>query len=128
MTPVEDARPTEKGERVVGALYVELIASGVVERALPVRPHLRADSRFAQQAEAPPSRRSAREVKMQCPLASSAEMEAAGGVEERRELGATVALPLERDPRELLPDILGGHRTTPSSASSRCLTPMPAEP
>ena len=58
-----------------------------------------------------------------------AQMEAPRRVEERRELGAPVALPLRRDRRELLADVLGGdHRTVPSSASRRRLTSMPASP
>ena len=60
---------------------------------------------------------------------AAAEMEAAGSVEQPGELREAVALALGGDPGELLADVLGrDHSRTPSSASSRRLTPGPAEP
>ncbi len=107
---------------------MELVAGRLVERTTPVRADLGPDLRISQQAEGTARRRPAGEVEMQRPLASSSEMEAARRVEERRQLGQPVALPSGRDPRELLSDVLGGHSSTPSSASRRRLTPTPAEP
>jgi hypothetical protein len=63
------------------------------------------------------------------PLSSSPQMEAARGVEERRELGQPVAVARGSDLRQLLPDVLRcGQSETPSSARSRRLTATPADP
>ena len=59
---------------------------------------------------------------MERELAVRAEVEAAGGVEQCRDLGERVAAPGGRNCRELVPDVLGKrHAVTPSSASRRRL-------
>ena len=125
---VEDARRDEDVQRVVGAVDMELVAGRAVEGMSAIRADLGADLDVAQEAERPPRRGSAREIEMERPLSPAPEMEVAGGVEQRGQLGESVAQSSGRDARQLLPDVLGGHRRTPSSASRRRLTPTPAEP
>ena len=107
---------------------VELVAGRAVERAATIGSNLGADLDVAEEAERTPRGGTAREIEMERPLPSPAEMEVSGGVKERGQLGEAVARANGRDPRKLLPDVLGGHRRTPSSASKRRLTPTPAEP
>jgi hypothetical protein len=129
VTTVDDACGNEDGERVCIACNVELVPGRRVERPTPVRPDLRAEAALAQKREAASSRGTAAQVEMQPPVPCRAQMQAAGRVEQRGELGSAIALPLRRDPRELLANVLGrDQRTTPSSASSRRLTPIPASP
>ena len=129
MTPVDDPGVGEDGERLRVALDVELEARAAVEGPASVRADLRADAVLAEEGERPSRGRSAAEVEMEPPATVAAEVQVAGGVEERRELGAPVALTLRDDARELLSDVLRrDQRTTPSRASRRRLTATPAEP
>ncbi len=129
MTAIDDAGGSEHAQRVGIAGEMELEASRSVERPAPIGPNLGADPALAQERERPARRGAAPEVEVQRPVAASAQVEAPGGVEQRRELGSPVALALRRDRRELLADVLRGDQSeTPSSASSRRLTSMPALP
>jgi hypothetical protein len=98
---VDDAGRDEDGECVLAALHVELIAGLALERATPVGPDLRPDPLLAEERERAAGSSSAAEVQVERPLAMATEVEAACGVEERRELGPAVALARRRDPRQL---------------------------
>ena len=101
---------------------VELVARRRVERPTPVRPYLRADAAVAQERERPPRGRAAAEIEVEPPVARAAKVQAAGSVEECRELGPSIALALRSDRGQLLADVLGrDHSTTPSSASKPSL-------
>ena len=97
VAPIDDAgcREHAQGLRVAGD--VELVARRRVERPATVRPDLGADPAVAQQRERTTGRRAAPEVEVERPVACPAEVEASGGVEQRGELGATIALALRRD-------------------------------
>jgi hypothetical protein len=103
---VDDARGREHGERFVGSLDMELVARRRVERLPPIGSDLRADPAVAQERERATRGGTAPEVEVQRPLSTSAKVKAPRGVEERGELGETVAFALRRDRRELLADVL----------------------
>jgi hypothetical protein len=108
---------------------VELVARRGVERTAAVRPDLRADATVDQERERPPRGRAAAEIEVQPPVARTAEVQASCSMEERGQLGPTVALALRRDCGQFLADILrGDHSSTPSSASNRRFTSTPASP
>ncbi len=126
---VDDAGSREHAQGVVVALDVELVPRRSVEGPAPVGPDLRADPAVAEERERAPRRGAASEIEVQRPVAGAAEVQAPGGVEQRGELGAPIALALRRDRRELLANVLGrDHSSTPSSASSRRLTSTPVAP
>ena len=58
---------------------------------------------------------------MERKLAVTAEVQAAGRMEERRDLGQRVAAASGSDGRELVSDVLGERHAAPSSASRRRL-------
>ena len=132
MAAVEHACIHEHVERVLVSLEMELVARAAVEGTPLVGTDLRAQVLVAEKGERAPRRGAAPEVEMDRPLALPAEMQAAGGVEERRQLGQPIAAPGRRDPRELLPHVLrrdhAASPVTPSSASNRRLTATPALP
>ena len=129
MTAVDHTGGGEDDERLGVACDVELIPRRTVEGAPTIRPDLGADVVLAKQGEGPPRGRAAPEIEMEPPLTLSAQVEIPGGMEERRQLGTSVAVARRRDARELLADVLGRDQSdTPSSASSLRLTATPAEP
>ena len=128
MPAIEDACGDERSKGIGGAVDVELVAGRAVEGAPPVGPDLRADLLVAEQPEGAAGGGSAPQVEVERPAAPAVEVEAAGGVEERRELGEPVARAFRGDAGELLAHVLGGHRRTPSSSRRRRLTPRPADP
>jgi hypothetical protein len=85
---------------------VELVARRLREGPLPVRADLGVDAQLSQQPEGSPRNGWAGNVEMKRDLALPAQVEAAGRVRERGELGEPVAAPRRRDSRELLPDLL----------------------
>ena len=116
-------------ERSRVACDVELIPRRRIEGTATICPDLRPDPALAQERECPPRRGAAAEVEMQSPVACGTKVQAAGRVEERRELREPVARALRRDRGELFAYVLrGDHRTTPSSASNRRFTSTPASP
>ena len=126
---VDHAGRAEHLEGVSVAGDMQLIARRPVERAAMIGADLRADPVTSKQCERPTGGSTAAEIEMQRPVARCAKVQAAGRVEERRELGPLVAAATGRDSRELLAHILGGDQmTTPSRASNRRLTPMPVRP
>ncbi len=126
---IYDPRRREDAERVGVSGDVQLVSGRRVERAATVGPDLGPDAALAEKRECTPRSRPAPEVEVERPVAGSAQVQAASRVEEGRELGATVALALRRDRRELLADVLRRDQsTTPSSASRRRLTSTPADP
>ena len=118
----DDAGLAEHLHRACAAEDVQLVARRAVECAPPVRPDLALDAEVTQQRERPPGHGRRRDVEVERELAVTAEMEAAGRVEERRDLRERVAAPRGRDGRELVPHVLGErHAVAPSSASRRRL-------
>ena len=129
VSPVDDAGGSEDMEGVSVACDVQLVPRRSVECASPVRPDLRADVDIPQQREGTANSSSAPEVEVQCPVSTGSEMQAAGRVEERGELGPPIAGATRRDSGQLLPYVFGcDHKRTPSSASNRRLTPTPVAP
>ncbi len=121
-TAPDDAGLAENLHRARAAEDVQLVARRAVECASPVRPDLALDAEVTQQRERPPGHGRRRHVEVERELAVTAEMEAAGRVEERRDLRERVAAPRGRDGRELVPHVLGErHAVAPSSASRRRL-------
>ncbi len=126
---VDDAGRDEDVQRARLAFQVELEACRAVERAPRVRPDLGADALLAKQREGAAGGGAAPEVEVEAPLPVPAQVEIAGGVEERRELREPVAAARRRNAREFLADVLGRDQSdTPSSASSRRLMSTPADP
>ena len=118
----DDAGLTENLHRARAAENVQLVARRTVERALPVRPDLALDPEVAQERERSAGHRGRRDVEMERELAVPAEVEAAGRVEQRRDLRERVATPGGRNRRKLVPHVLGKrHAVAPSSASRRRL-------
>lgn len=129
VSSIDDAGSDERRERAVGSFDMELVARLPAEGAAAVRTDLRWDLLIAEEGERAPCRRAACEIEVQRPLALGAEVKAPRRVEERRELREAIARALWGNAAELLADVLGGpQRSTPSSASSRRLTVIPAEP
>lgn len=114
---------------MVGAVDVNLVARGAVERASPVGADLGADPVLAQERECSACGGAACEIQVERPLPSPPQVKAACGVEERRQLGSAVAFPCGGYLRKLFPDVPRGRQSvTPSSARSRRFTEMPADP
>jgi hypothetical protein len=127
--PVDDAGGSEDMEGMGVACEVQLVPRRTVEGASPLCSDLRADSDMPQQREGTASSSSAPEVEVQCPVSTGSEMQAAGRVEERGELGPPITGATRRNPGQLLPYVFGcDHNRTPSSASNRRLTPTPVAP
>lgn len=93
-------------QRVLVSGNVELVARGAVERAPLVRADLGRYAKRAEQAERAPRDRGLRDVEMDGDLPPSAQVDAAGRVEETGELCEPVALAARRDRRELATEIL----------------------
>src|SRR5665213_369255 len=93
---VEHARPMKRSVRVRRALDVQLVAGRVIERVPLVRADLRIDVERAQKAERAPGDPWAHEVEMDVDDAAAAQVNAAGHMEEPRELCITVAVRLGR--------------------------------
>ena len=104
---VEHTCRDEHAERPFVAVDVELVAGPTVEGPPPVRADLRADPLVAEERERAPRRRAAPEVEVERPLALSAQVQAARGVEERGQLGQPDRSADRRDLRELLSHVLG---------------------
>ena len=111
-------------------LDVELVAGRLLERVPAIGADLGLDAELPQEPECAPRDGRAREVEVERDLPAPAQVRAAGGMEEPRELGEPVAVAAWRDPGELVAELLGerAHSSTPSSASSRRLYPRPSEP
>ncbi len=102
------------------------------ERVLPVRADLRLDPQPPEDRERPPRDRRLREVEVEAELAPAEEVDGAGRVEERRELGKAVTPALRAERRELGAGV-GGEPTlaqssVPSSARRRRLSERPPGP
>ena len=106
MPPVDDAGRDEDAQRVLVAVDVELVARRRVEGTATIGADLRTDPAVAEEREGAPSRGTASEIEMKRPVPGSAQMEAPGRVEQRRQLRSPIALPLRRDRRELLANVL----------------------
>jgi hypothetical protein len=129
VTAIDDPCRCEHAQRFGISGDVQLETRRSVERAAPIGADLGAQPALPQEREGPPRRRAAPEIQMERPVAAASQMEAPGGMEERRQLRPPVAFPLGRDRRELLANVLGRDQSeTPSSASSRRLTSTPALP
>ncbi len=116
-------------ERFGVARDVELVPRRRVEGATAIGADLRPDAALPQQRERAACGGTAAEVEVQTPVARAAEMQAAGGVEQCGELRPAVAVAVRSDGRKLFADVLGrDQRRTPSSASRRRLTSIPAAP
>jgi hypothetical protein len=127
--PIDDARGSEHPQRVGIPLDVQLKPGCGVESLTSIGADLGPEPALAEQRKRPPRGGATAEVEMKPPVAAASQMEAPRRVEERRELGPPVALPLRCDRRELLPDVLRGDQSeTPSRARSRRLTSTPALP
>jgi hypothetical protein len=85
---------------------VELIARGSVEGSALIGPNLGRDSEGPQEAEGSPGHGRLGHVEVDGDLAAASQVNAAGGVEEARELGETIAGGPRRDPRELAAQLL----------------------
>ena len=125
---VENSSRSEHVERRLPARDVKLVTRRPIERSPPVRADLRANPLRDEQGERASRTRAACKVEVQCPITSSAEMQAPGGVEQRRELREAVTPSGRGDSSELLSDVLGPHMRTPSSMRSLRLIPTPADP
>ena len=88
------------------ALDVELVARRVVECTALIGPDLRFDLEGAQECERAARDRGADEIEMDGDFSSPAQMDAAGDVEETRELGEPIAIRLRCDRGELIAEIL----------------------
>ena len=121
----DDAGLAENLHRARAAEDVQLVARRAVERALPVRPDLALDAEVAQQRERPPGHRRRRDVEMERELAVTAQVQAAGRMEERRDLGERVAAASGRDCRELVPDVLGERHAAPLEREQTALVVEP---
>ena len=129
MAAIHDAGVGQHAERVLVTVDVQLVARCALERTPPVRADLGANPGGAQKGERAPRCCATPEVEMERPGSCAAQVQAARGVEEGRQLRPAIAVALRRDARELLADVLGGdHRCTPSSASRRRLTSTPVRP
>ena len=102
----EDTRATENVERAVAPGDVDLVPGRPVERPARVRADLGLDPEPAEQPERPPRHGSLGNVEMDRELAVSEQVQAAGGVEETRELRQPVAVAPRLDRGELAPDLV----------------------
>jgi hypothetical protein len=103
---VEHAGAVQRRVGVRASLHVQLVARRLVERVLLVGPDLRFDLERAQERERAPRDRGGDEVEVERDLPASAEVHAAGDVEETRELGEPIAVRLRRDLGELVAQIV----------------------
>jgi hypothetical protein len=85
---------------------VQLVASRAIEGVLLVRPDLGLDVEGAQEGERPACDRRTREIEMQCDLAATSQVDAAGDVEQSGELGEAVAVRIGRDLGELVAQLV----------------------
>src|SRR6185436_4658867 len=106
MGPVEHAGPVQRRVGILRALDVELIPGRAVESAARVGADLGPDAGSAEQRKRPAGDRRARDVDVDIDAAATAEMRAAGDVEEAGELSKPVALVGRGDRRELLPQVV----------------------
>ncbi len=88
--------------RVRGPFDVQLVAGRAVERVLLVRPDLRLDLEGAQECERATRNCGAREIEVQCDLATTPQVHASGDVEQPGELGEAIAIRIRRDLRKLV--------------------------
>ena len=86
-------------DRVLRAGDEQLRAGGAVERAAPVRPDLRLDPKRPEDRERTARDRRLGEVEVERDRAAAEEVDGAGRVEERRDLGEPVAAPRRARPR-----------------------------
>jgi hypothetical protein len=129
MTTIDDTGGGEHAQRVGVSIDVELKPSRGIERPSPIGADLGAEPAVAEKGKSAPRGGAAPEVEMERPVAAAAQVETAGGMEERRELRSPIALALGGDRRELLPDVLRRDQSeTPSRVRSRRLTSTPALP
>jgi hypothetical protein len=94
----DDAGLVEHLHRARLAGHVELVPRLPAEGAPAVAPDLAGHAESAQEAERAPSHARGRQIEVQRDLAAAAQVDATGGVEERRELREAVALPPRGDP------------------------------
>jgi len=114
---VEDAGAMQHLVGVRARLDVQLEAGRLPEGVLLVRPDLRVDVECAEEREAAAGDGAAREIEVERHLASAAQVDAAGDVEEARQLREPVAVRLGRDRGELVPEILREHLRASAVAS-----------
>ena len=94
----------------------------MVERGAVVGADLRRDVERAEERERAARDGRARDVEMDVDAAATAEVGAAGDVEEAGELGEPVALPLGRDRGELLAEVVREHRGIPRAREGGACT------
>ena len=102
----QDACFVQHLQRMLVAGDMKLVARSTVEGATLVRANLGRDAEAAEQAEGAASNGGVGDVEVDGDLATAAQMDTPGGVEETGELCPAVALASRRDRRELVAEVL----------------------